>query len=56
MPSKLSIAEAVSGTASGSGATGWVEGRWSASYPQALRTIPKSTQVSVKRVASVRVW
>lgn len=31
-------------------------GRWSASYPQPLRATPKSTQVSVKRVASAMVW
>ncbi|CAM5250704.1 hypothetical protein STANM309S_05378 [Streptomyces tanashiensis] len=48
----------MSGTASGSGATGWVEGRWSASYPQALRVTPKSIQVSGKRSeqASLTVW
>src|SRR6266536_3220053 len=50
MPSKLSSAAAASSTVAG--ATGCVEGRWAAAYPQVLRLIVKALQPSVNRVVS----
>ena len=51
MPSKLSSAVVGVG-APRSGATGWVEGRWSAAYPQALRRMANVVHAWVNRVAS----